>query len=259
MTILAGRCQLIGDQVAALPIASFFRRQYPNAKIIWPCAKKVSQAAPLYLMHPDIDQIYIYDGMEGPESKEDYIMHTRCDIVVNPNPQHPDNRYPREFNIYSETWRMAGLDIFIWNALPDEQKRPKLYKWWKDPELPRKNTSMIHVAYWPQAGYGKENKRNASYPWRVRLVEKLHEEGFIIHQFGSENDDPLPCVKHNSKSFLEQIQLSPTCDIIIGTDSGSALILGCYQPKQISLLTDHWGNPHNLRALEVDNPNNRSF
>lgn len=267
MKILCGRSGMLGDTLAALPVATFFRKKYPNAQIIWPIGKRFSQGAPLYLNHPDIDTVFIFDGDERPTSLRDWAMIKSCDIVINPTPEHPDNRYPRERNIYLETFLMAGLTIDNWNELAEDEKIPKLVKWWK-PE-PIKDKDFTSIAYWPQAGYGKENKRNASYEWRSKLVNGMAYKGCQVFQFGSLNDDPLfldkqgsfvPFIRHcMALSFFEQIKLSLECDIVIGTDSGSALILGAYGCNQISLLTDHWGNPNNPMALSTNNPNNTTF
>lgn len=266
MKILCGRSGMLGDTLAALPVATYFRKKYPNAQIIWPIGKRFAQGAPLYLNHPDIDTVFIFDGDEKPTSKRDWNMVKSCDIVINPTPEHPDNRYPRERNIYLETFLMAGLTMDNWNELTEDEKIPKLVKWWKEPEVKKGERKFIKtLAYWPQAGYGKENKRNSSLEWRKKFLVELVEYGpFLVHQFGSENDDRLdagwPHVQDCRKlSFFDQIKKSLECDIVIGTDSGSALILGAYGCNQISLLTDHWGNPNNPMALSTNNPNNTTF
>lgn len=260
MNILCGRAQLIGDQVASLPIAGYFKRRYPNAKTIFPVAKKVSQVAPLYLMHPDIDQIYIFDGQEGPESKGDFNMIKSCDIIINPNPPHPDNRYPLEFNIYSESWRMAGLPIEEWNKLTEFERRPRLVKWFK-PEPRLYEEAQKTVALWGFASYGnREPKRNPTVGWYEDLIELLHKSKIKVVRFGHPNDpDPAnlyPEDSHTSLDFFTQIKMTLSTDLMLGTDSGSSLIIAGYEFPQVTLLTDHWGNTHNPLALAPNNPNN---
>jgi ADP-heptose:LPS heptosyltransferase len=266
MKILCGKSQLIGDVISALPIATFFRKAYPDAQIIWPLAKKVSQMAPVLFNHPDIDTVFIFDGDEGPVSERDFKMIKSCHIAMNPTPEHPDNRYPKEFDIYYESWRMAGLGEAEWNKLSKQDKIPKLVKWWKEPVVDKSRKIFIKtLAYWPQAGYGKENKRNASLEWRKKFLTELTNYGpFLVHQFGSENDDRVDAGWPHTQdcrnlSFFDQIKKSLECDIVVGTDSGSALVLGAYGCNQISLLTDHWGNTNNPMALSTNNPNNTTF
>jgi len=264
--ILCGRAAMIGDTVSALPIASYYKRKYPDANIIWPIAKKCSQAAPIFLNHPDIDQVIIFDGQEGPESERDWNLVSSCKIVINPNPPHPDNLYPAEFSIYSETWRMAGLPMSEWDSLTPEQRRPKLVKWWNE-EKPESFGKKI-ISYWPCAGYGVENKRNASKEWCQDLTNALIKEGYCVHQYGTPRDYSFDILEDYQNfrsfkqlSFLEQIKQSLTSDLMIGTDSGSALVTAAYQTQlQISLLTNHWpGIERNKTALASDSPKNFNF
>lgn len=263
MKILCGRSSMLGDTLSAIPIATFFRKRYPNAQIIWPIGKKFAQGAPLYLNHPDIDTVFIFDGDEKPTSKKDWDMIKNCEIVINPTPEHPDNLYPRGRDIYLESFLMAGLTMDHWKELTEDEKIPKLVKWWKAPLNPSLTPTRKRVAYWPQAGYGNENKRNASFGWRLNLINLLIENGYDVFQFGAESDNHYTNLFHlyrfNSLPFFEQIKLSLECDLMIGTDSGSALICGAYGINQISLLTDHWGNANNPMALSTNNPNNKTF
>lgn len=261
-----GRAQLLGDTVSALPIARYFKKIYPESHLIWPIAKKCAQGAPLYINCPWLDEIYVCDGQEGPESKRDLIKMNSCDFIGEINPQHPDNRYPKEFDIYSESWRMFGLPIEEWNKLTPDEQQPKLFKWWNP--LPRIFGNKKTVAYWCQAGYGRENKRNNSQAYIEKLISCLWNDGYSVAQFGSENDwnlfenvdvDDSKFKRLNNLSFFHQIQLTLECDLMIGSDSGSALLVGAYQFPQVSLLTDHWGNSNNPMALSSNNIYNKTL
>ncbi len=269
--IWAGRAQLLGDTVSVLPAISYIKNNYGvNTQIVFPIAKKCSQGAPLYLGHPDISEIFLLDGQEGIESERDKAKYNSCHLRFEINPQHPDARYPREFNIYSESWRMIGLPIEEWDKLTPEQQRPKLYKWWNcDPLKLRKgykNRKMIGI--WPQAGYSRENKRNPSREYWVNLIGKL-QHWYCIALFGAETDWKMSSNtdyeirshidNYTHLSFFDQIKLSLDCDLCITTDSGSGLILGAYEIPQVSIIPIHWGNDNNPSALSSNNPNNHSF
>ncbi len=268
-----GRAQLLGDTITALPIARYYKKKLPNYHLIWPIAKKCSQAAMLYLNCPSIDEIYICDGQEGPQSKRDLDKKNSCEYIINENPDHPDNRYPLEFSIYSETWRMSGLSIDEWNKLTIEQQTPKLTKWWNLPA--RIFGESKTIGYFPQAGYSRENKRNMSKKKSEELVMKLVMDGYKIVQFGAETDwrlfddcemvgDYFPVNEDNFKrmnrySLFDQIKYANECDLVIGTDSGSGLLMAAYEVQQVTLLTDHWGNTNNPYALAPMNRNNYNF
>jgi ADP-heptose:LPS heptosyltransferase len=279
MKILAGRAQLIGDQLGALPVAGYFRKLYPQAKIIWPCAKKVSQAAPLYLNHPYIDQIYIYDGMEGPESMRDFQMHSLCDIIINPNPQHPfEHDWPNYRTFYQETFVMAGLPLHLYESLSLEEKFPKLYKWFNVPERSSFLPDWVEkkhkvIALWPFAGYGKEGFRTPSVEWYNNLINKLMDYDIHVVVFGHPNDPNLFSfdydITEGHKStwfvhkmrhigFFEQIKNTLACDLVLSTDSGSGLIFAAYGHPQINFITNHWPN-HKTNPLALAPQGERTF
>jgi len=257
-----GRAQMIGDQVAALPIARHFKKLFPSSHLIWPTANKVRQIAPIYYNCEWIDEIYITDGKEGIESKRDYEKMRSASYIMEINPQHPDDLYPRHFSIYSETWRMASLSMDMWEKLTEEERRPQLKKYWPST---RKDFSKKIIGAFIQAGYSAQNVRNPSLHYWESLLEPLIARGYFIYQFGGEKDWELfggknqSVLRLNSLPFFDQIKEALECDLVIGTDSGSALVLGAYSIPQISLIPIHWGNENNPSALSVDNPNNFSF
>ena len=168
-------------------------------------------------------------GGKAPESERDLAKMHSCDYIMNVNPQHPDNRYPNEFTIYSESWRMGGLPIEVWDSLTEDEQTPKLTKWWNPPGRAQFFLNKRAIAYWCQAGYGKENKRNNSRPYIEKLIRKLIDsEGYRVAQFGSDHDFHLfegSCLysdymnstvkRFNHLSFFEQIQLSLECDVFL--------------------------------------------
>jgi hypothetical protein len=266
------RYQLIGDVISAIPQLYYYEKKYPGSFKSWGLARKVSQMAPLLLNHPLINQIFIFDGEEGPQSKRDFDFINSHDIILNGNPSHLDNRYPQEFTIYSESWRMGGLDIKDWNKLTEEERRPKLEKWFK-PESRPINSGKI-VSLWGFASYGnREQKRNPTKKWYEELVSKLINQNIHVVQFGHPNDpvlfdnwdwsegSPQSFYYHrlNHLDFFTQIKTTLSTDCMLGTDSGSSLIMAAYNFRQVTLLTDHWGNANNPYSLAPDNPNNFNF
>ena len=263
--IIIGRSQLIGDQICALPIARYFKKLYPDSYLIWPIAKKISQIAPIYINCKWINEIYVTDGQEGWESERDYNKLKSVNYSMEINPQHPDSQYPQKFNIYSETWRMGGLNYEVWESLPEEEKRPKLEKWWNPVKI---ETDKKIIGIWAQAGYSIENKRNPSKQYWEKLIKNLIVEGYEIYQFGSQKDwvffednkEIKRLIKRcNDLSLFDQIKIALECSICLGTDSGSSLVLGAYSMNFISLIPVHWGNENNPSALSTNNPNNYSF
>jgi ADP-heptose:LPS heptosyltransferase len=252
------RAQLIGDTIMALPILNYLEKIYPNSFKYWSIAKKTAQASQLYKNHPLIDEIHITQGNEGPEGS-DFELINNCDLIINVNPQHPDGRFPNDFNIYEETFRMAGFDVKEFHNLTTEEQRPKLNRWFQTER--NKNT----IGIWPCAGYGTQNKRNPSREWYSKLIKELLSQNYTILQFGHPIDYKFDFTNSNYKiatnlSFFDQIKLSLSTDLNIGTDSGSSLVIGAYEHPQITLLTNHWpGHSRNFTALAPNSINNINF
>lgn len=256
------RQSLIGDTMMALPILNWLERRFPGSYKHWQVARKCSQSAQLYLNHPLIDKIVISDCHEGMGPRDIEIANT-CDIRFDTMPQHPEGDiWPNKRTIYEETWVMAGLPLSEYHALPPAEQRAKLVAWFEIEKQAPKT-----VALWPCAGYGIENKRNASREWYVKLLTKLHAAGCTVYQFGHPRDYTFdvwsgPTYRDFRRlSFFDQIKLSLGCDVVIGTDSGSALVLGAYERvNQISLLTNHWPNhTQNFTAFATNSPLNTNF
>lgn len=270
--IWIGRGTMLGDILATIPTAVYLKKRWPKSTIVWAMGKKSGQAAMLYLDHPAIDKIYVTDGQEGPESERDFNMMNSCDIKFNLNPSHRDNEYPRKRNIYLESFHMQGIDEELWNVLTEDEKIPKLVKWWNPVKRPFGDKKTILFTGMPN--FGRESKRWVSKRYLEHLVLDLTNSGYCVIQSGGEEDriwfddwiikdglyvDTLNYSKINKLSFFEQIQIANECDCIVGSDSGMSLILGAYGLPQVSLIPIHWGNENNPSALSTNNPNNYSF
>lgn len=264
--IFGVRGSLIGDSIMALPILNWLERRWPGSYKYWQIARKCSQAAPLYYNHPLIDKLLISDGEEGMGPRDIEIAKS-CDVVFNLMPQHPEgDSWPNKRSIFEETWVMAGLPLEEYKNLPPEEQRPKLVKWFSCPPMGRKT-----IGIWPCAGYGIQPKRSPPEGWYRKLTRGLLDRGYNVFQFGhpldfciARDDDTGSeksiFISYNTLSFFEQIKISLGCDLVVGTDSGSGLVVGAYEHPQITLLTNHWpGHTTNPLAFATNNPKNTNF
>jgi ADP-heptose:LPS heptosyltransferase len=272
--IWLGRGTMLGDILATIPTAVYLKKVYKDCHIVWAMGKKSGQAAMLYFRHPAIDEIYICDGAEEPESYEDIKKMNSCQIKFNLNPQHRDHEYPqRKRDIYWESFHMQGFDDWLWELnMIDSEKIPKLTKWWNPVKRPFGDKKTVLFTGMPN--YGKESKRWVSKKYLEELVLKLVQSGYCVIQSGGEQDEswfsnwdisegfPVDGTNYkriNERCFFEQIQIANEVDCIVGSDSGMSLILGAYGLPQVSLIPIHWGNHNNPTALSTNNPNNYSF
>lgn len=259
------RQSLIGDQIMALPLLNWAEKKWPGSFKYWQVARKCSQAAQLYFNHPLINEIVISDCDEGLGPRDIEII-SSCHIRVNTMPQHPegDRDWPNKRDIYHETALMAGLSNEEYATLSAEEKRPVLTKWFK---TERKQRS---IAFWPCAAYGIKQQWHSRHPsrnWSNSLANILIKDGYKVFQCGHPNDyseegGALDGAEDVRKlSFFEQIQLTLGCDLMIGTDSGSSLVIGAYNSiPQISLLTNHMpGHNENFTAFATNSILNHNF
>ena len=152
-----GRATMIGDNLAALITARIVKKFNPEAYITWVIGKKCSSFAPLLINQPDIDKIFVLDGEETMESNRDWNEFYSNDHQLDINPNHPDSRYPKEFNIFSESFRMAGFSEQQWAELTPEEQIPKLVKWWQPVKRPFGDKKTIFFTGMPN--FGRESKR----------------------------------------------------------------------------------------------------
>jgi ADP-heptose:LPS heptosyltransferase len=268
--IWLGRGTMLGDILATIPVAIYLKKIYKNCTIVWAMGKKSGQSAMLYFRHPAIDEIYICDGAEGPESYEDFQKMNSCDIKFNLNPSHRDNEYPaKKRDIYWESFHMQGFEDWLWEVnMLESEKIPKLVKWWNPVKRPFGDKKTVFFTGMPN--FGRESKRWVSKRYLEDLAIRLIGSGYYVIQSGGEQDEhwfrdgiyPLDRSKHlriNDRSFFEQIQIANEADLIVGSDSGMSLICGAYQKQMVSMIPIHWGNENNPTALSTNNPNNYSF
>lgn len=266
-----GRSSMIGDNLSALPTATYIKKIDPDAYITWVIGKKCSSFAPLLINHPDLDKIFVLDGEESMESNRDWNEFYSNTFQYNINPQHLDNKYPKERNIYLESFLMQGFSEKQWAQLTPEEQIPKLVKWWQPVKRPFGDKKTIFFTGMPN--FGRESKRWVSKQYLEKLVLRLVRLGYCVIQSGGEQDETwfsgqeiedisinsLNYKRVNELSFFDQIKIANECDCIVGSDSGMSLVCGAYSLQQVSLIPIHWGNENNPSALSTNNPNNYSF
>lgn len=241
-----------GDLITSLPILNLLEKRYPNSYKTVSVAKKNSVFAQLLYNHPLIDRIHINEINENP-NKKDYDFFNSHDLIIRPNLQHPDPYWYNKYSMVEENFIMMNYD---WNDLDLELRFPKLEKWF---DIPKKENA---IAIWPMAGNGQDIKRSPTKKWYDDLTEKLIKCGYKVYIFGHPNDFHIQnyhgCFKN--LDFLEQIKMTLSCKLMIGTDAGSSLIMGAYNFPQITLLTN-WMENHisNFDALAPMNKENISI
>lgn len=228
---------MIGDSIMALPILNYLDQKYPNSYKYWCIGKKFSQSAPLYISQKLIDKIWILENDEL-MGKKDIEEAKKCDLFINPNPQHPDvEDWWNHFSCTEETFRMAGFDLKEFHQMENHCKKPKLEPWFKYQKY--SNT----IAVWPFAHYGKDKRRNPTPEWWKILLKEIEDVyKFNIFHFGAEDEPDLGEGLKNYKkltqlSFFEMIKITLGCNLSIGTDSGSSWVIGAYGMPQINILT----------------------
>jgi ADP-heptose:LPS heptosyltransferase len=269
-----GRSSMAGDNLSALVTARYVKKIDPCARITWAIGKKCSSMAPLLISHPDLDEIFVTDGVEGLESERDFAKFNSCDYRLNLNPQHPPGSiYPRSGNIFYESFLMAGFSPEQWDLMSDEDKIPKLIKWWNP--VKRLFGDKKTILFTGMPNFGRESRRWCSKKYLEKLALILIDLGYGVIQSGGEQDEhwfdgfyvddnservnSFNFQRINERSFFEQIQIANEADLIVGSDSGMSLICGAYQKQMVSIIPIHWGNENNPTALSTNNPNNYSF
>lgn len=267
LKVFGVRGSRIGDTLMSVPVYAWVRKKFPDCFTYWQIARRHEAAIPLWLNHPLINELVVSDCEEGWGPRDVAIANT-CRLVFDVMPKHPDGdrNWSHKYNIFEETWRMAGLPIEEYHALDDYSKRPHLTQWFETNKQPKKTVSI-----WPASNYGTKQDWHSRYPsraWMISLVKRLVSEGYKVFQCGHPNDyaneggslstDDTAVFDVRHLSFFDQIKLSLGCSAIIGTDSGSTLVLASYESvPTIQLLTDHMQGEKQLDlAFASNSPTN---
>lgn len=236
-----GRASLVGDTIMFLSSLTYFKKLYPDSYTIFPIARKCSQAAMLYIGHPEIDKIHILENWES-LGENDIKLVNSCDIKINPFPSHPpcpgyivgiDNFWYNHYNCVTETARMAGIDEGAFNTLlSEEERKPHLYQWFELNKEPK--SIAIHA----RAGYNKEQTRNPSTQYWKGLTATLIKEGYKVYHCGVESEEDIGegVIRITNLSLFDQIKIALSTDCLIGNDSGFSWIYGAYGHNMISLI-----------------------
>lgn len=261
--LFLGRASLVGDTIMFLPVLTFFKKLIPNSYIIFPIARKCSQAAMLYIQQKDIDKIHILEEWESLGSNDRKLM-LDCKHVTNPFPQHPscpglivgiDNFWYNYFDCVTETARMAGIHQDDFNRiLSIEEQNPRLSQWFEVKKEPK--SILIHA----RAGYNNEQTRNPSTKYWLELVPKIKKMGYKVYHAGVESEEDIGATRITQLSLFEQIKVALSCDLVIGNDSGFNWTIGAFGHPMISLITNHAPqHENNLFAFAPKNCKNNNI
>ncbi len=251
--IIGLRPSLLGDIITSLPVLTYLEKKYPNSYKTVSVAKKCSQIIPLLLNQPFIDRLHINEILENPNQadKDFFASH---DLVISPNLEHPNPFWQNDLHMVEENFNMMGFKD--WNILSFEERTPKLIPWFENLGAIRNKT----IALFGRAGYNKDNSRSPSYKYLDSLVFKLQKSGYSVFQFGAQDEPEWETIneRFNDEPFFDQIKMALSCSLMIGTDSGSSLIMGAYGFPQITLLTN-WNKNHNQNFLSLSPRNSNNL
>lgn len=257
--IFGVRQSLLGDSIGALPVLNHLEKILPGSFKYWHLAQKCSHLAPLLIGHNLIDKVVFSDCNEG-FGPADYELMKQSDLVINTMPQHPaEFDWPNYRNFYEETFWMSSFPLSDYQALSEEEKYPKLERWFR-PE-PRLSNNK-YVSIWGFAGYSRDLYRSPSPKWYGELIDRLKKHGIDSVQYGHPNDPELEGVaaRRNDIDFFQQIRETLSSDTVLSTDSGSGLIFAAYGMRQVGLINVHWPGQHrNPLALAPIGKNTFNF
>jgi ADP-heptose:LPS heptosyltransferase len=262
--IFAGRGSLIGDTIMFLPALTILEKLFPDSYKIFPISQKTAYSSVFFLNHPLIDKIHITEGYEA-LGQNDVEIIKNCKAFIHPFPQHPpcpglsvgiDNFWYNEYDCVEETTRMANISKNQFDLLSEEEKKPKLSKWFS---TERKSKSIaIHA----RAGYNNEPKRNPSTKYWREVTQKIITKGYKVYHCGVESEEDIGegVIRITHLSLFEQIKVCLGCDLVIGNNSGFNWIIGAYGHPMISLLCcDAPKHEKNLLAFAPKNYRNNNI
>lgn len=249
---------VFGDLIAGLPMLTYFEKKYPGSYKYWVIEKKCAECAPLYFNQPLIDRIKITDNWGGC-GEEDNKLKNECQVkTIQEGWKHDRPDWYNYRSNVEETARLAGI-FDMSEVLTEEEMKPKLHKWFSSGIFnPANHTyskkeivsvAKLDIAIWPITG--THPNTSPKIEWWKTLTNRLSSMGYVVGHFGFNTDPTISnAERFTNYSFFEQMKISLSSKLVIGTDSGTMWITGAYSHPAISLITNYFKN-HNSNKLAL--------
>ena len=234
-----------GDLIMGTVVARAIKTRFPNSHFILGINKLFSDMKDLFLHHPYIDDIHIWDAYDNWPNDIDkhFLMSNRFDLILHPMPQHPNNHC--WFNLVKHQTEASC----IMNGLtPPQDLSCYLNKYF---DLYSEYQNYICIA--PFTAWEKKNISISKWESIVDYIKSLN---FKVIQIGSDSEIVIKgCEKKYNISYFESTKIMLSCKALICLDGGMSWVASAYQHPVVGLYGKHYDNLISSGLYEPINTN----
>lgn len=248
MKAIGFNMQQRGDLIMNTVAAQSLIELYPYCHLTFGIAKPYEDMLPLFLNHPYIHDIHVWDSDDGLNKNDlDYINFIKYDKVFDPMPKHTYDLW-----FLNNLVKSQADEVCLMHKLPI-LKKPQCFlnKWFECPDLKK------YIAFFPFAGfYNKNNTKRLSEIKAQSIVNDLTKLGYSVIQLGGSNEPKLENVIKLNTSYFESVKILLGCKFALGTDSGFAWLCSAYNFPLIGLYSSAYYKYENINYISKIQPIN---
>lgn len=216
----------IGDLIMNLVPLNVVKRLYPESHFIFSINKKYETVAPIFLNHPLINEIKIWDGYDNwpTESDRAWLDKSHPDLFFHPMPKLTDN--------YWFTKRHHTQEICRSHGLPEPYEHEMDVSLTRYFELPSGYENCVALTPFSSGGAS----RDIPYNLCEKIIDFLHKIGLNTIQLGLSSHPRLNTTYPQiGKDIFSDIRAALACKFVISADTGMSHIMGAYKHKVLGL------------------------
>lgn len=237
-----------GDLVINTVAARLFKKVLPNDTLIMNVNKRYIDLVPLFLNHPHIDGVHIWDGYDKfSEIDMKWKNSLRDGVIMNPMPPHSRNDWYLHYHQAEECCYQNGLLI---TDLLNGDFSCHLNPWFDIPHFSK------HIAFAPFAGfYNKGNKKKLTTENAQKIANMIVDMGYVPLQIGGP-DEPLldGCELPLDKTFFGSVKYMLGCKALITTDTFTSWAASAYKFPTLGLYSNEYYGKEYVKNIQPINP-----
>ena len=237
---------LRGDIIMNTVAARSFKEQFPNYSLTLGIYKAYEDMRELFLHHPNIDDVHIYNSYDGWPNQDDtdYLKKQNYDIIFNGMPNHSSDTWYNEVeNQPAEVCLMHGLPI-------PSNLQCELVQY-----FPPFKHDKKYICISP---FSTKKEKDFDQSKCELLVKSLNLLGYDVFQLSHKSQPRISgCVNEGFvQCYFDSVKLMLGSESLITVNSGMAWVAAAYSHKVIGLYgLDDWGYS-GLKSSKVYQPIN---
>jgi len=233
-----------GDIIMNTVVSRGFKEKYPISHLTLGIYKEYSDMKDLFIDHPFIDDVHIYDSYnDWPNQNDlDFLNRSNFNIIYNGMPQHPKSDW------YNHCVSQTEEACFMNGIKPPNNLQCILTKWFNDNEEYKEYVAI--------APFSSCIKKDLSISRANEIVCLIKDLGYNVLQLSSTQQPKLKNVIINNTNYFNSVVNMLSCKALVTINTGMSWVSSAYSKKTLGLYSiENWGY-HNLISSSIYEPIN---